>query len=193
MITVEKAKKLRAIIERAVAALELDNEAALECVELFPAWENGKAYTVETRVYQHGGAYVGGGELGKVGASSYRQARGARGAGGRIMSARKGAARRRKFKKWALEVWSFAKGYLSFSKLLVYAVLYIDYKSTMTTLDLCRISVANNYTGSLPYLTALIAFLQAATATVLSFSLNKSKAENTTGGITYDTATKRDC
>ena len=27
------------------------------------------------------------------------------------MSARKGAARRRKFKKWALEVWSFAKGY----------------------------------------------------------------------------------
>ena len=102
------------------------------------------------------------------------------------MSARKGAARRRKFKKWALEVWSFAK-------LLVYAVLYIDYKSTMTTLDLCRISVANNYTGSLPYLTALIAFLQAATATVLSFSLNKSKAENTTGGITYDTATKRDC
>ena len=38
-----------------------------------------------------------------------------------------------------------------------------------------------------------IAFLQAATATVLSFSLNKSKAENTTGGITYDTATKRDC
>ena len=102
------------------------------------------------------------------------------------MSARKGTARRRKFKKWVLEVWSF-------SKLLVYAVLYIDYKSTMTTLDLCRISVANNYTGSLPYLTALIAFLQAATATVLSFSLNKSKAENTTGGITYDTATKRDC
>ena len=45
------------------------------------------------------------------------------------MSARKGAARRRKFKKWALEVWSFAKGYLSFSKLLVYAVLYIDYLS----------------------------------------------------------------
>ena len=67
------------------------------------------------------------------------------------MSARKGAARRRKFKKWALEVWSFAKGYLSFSKLLVYAVLYIDYKSTMTTLDLCRISVANNYTGYRPY------------------------------------------
>lgn len=57
MITVEKAKKLRAIIERAVAALELDNEAALECVELFPAWENGKAYTAETRVQYDGKLY----------------------------------------------------------------------------------------------------------------------------------------
>lgn len=61
------------------------------------------------------------------------------------------------------------------------------------TTNLCYIAVANNYTGSLPYLTALIAFLQAATATVLSFSLNKSKAENTTGGITYEANIKRDC
>lgn len=99
-------------------------------------------------------------------------------------------------KKAVSTAWSFAKGYLSFSKLLVFAVLYIDYKATMTTLDLCYISVTNEYTGSLPYLTALIAFLQAATATVLSFSLSKSKAENTAGGIVYDTAKteiKRDC
>lgn len=47
--------------------------------------------------------------------------------------------------------------------------------------------------GAFVHLAKAIAFLQAATATVLSFSLNKSKAENTTGGITYDTATKRDC
>ena len=66
-------------------------------------------------------------------------------------------------------------------------------RACMVTLDLCYIAVANNYTGSLPYLTALIAFLQAATATVLSFSLNKSKAENTTGGITYEANIKRDC
>ena len=109
------------------------------------------------------------------------------------MASRKGAARRRKLKKAVLSAWGFVKGYLSFSKLIVFAVLYIDYRSTMVTLDLCYIAVANNYTGSLPYLTALIAFLQAATATVLSFSLNKSKAENSVGGITYDTATKRDC
>lgn len=110
---------------------------------------------------------------------------------------RKRAARRRKVKKTVLAavagVWGFVKGYLSFSKLLAFAVLFIDYKTTTATLELCYISVANNYTGSLPYLTALIAFIQAATATVLSFSLNKSKAENTVGGITYETAVKRDC
>ena len=38
MITVERAKKLRAVIEQGVAALNLDNAAALDCVELFPAW-----------------------------------------------------------------------------------------------------------------------------------------------------------
>lgn len=109
------------------------------------------------------------------------------------MDGRKRAARRRKVKKAALAAWGFVKGYLSFSKLLVYAVLFIDYRATMVTLDLCYIAVSNNYTGSLPYLTALIAFLQAATATVLSFALNKSKAENTAGGIIYDSAIKRDC
>lgn len=109
------------------------------------------------------------------------------------MSKRSRTARRKRIKKAALAVWGFVKGYLSFSKLLAFAVLFIDYKTTTATLDLCYIAVANNYTGSLPYLTALIAFIQAATATVLSFSLNKSKAENTVGGITYETAIKRDC
>lgn len=56
-----------------------------------------------------------------------------------------------KLKKAAGAVWSFVKGYLTFSKLLVFAVLFIDYKATMVTLDLCYIAVANNYTGSLPY------------------------------------------
>ena len=61
------------------------------------------------------------------------------------------------------------------------------------------VAIATSGPGATNLITAIatahmdIAFLQAATATVLSFSLNKSKAENTTGGITYDTATKRDC
>ena len=106
---------------------------------------------------------------------------------------RKRALRRMKIKAALAAAWEFAKGYLSFSKLLCYGGLLIDYKTTSTTLDLCYIAVANNYTGSLPYLTALIALLQAATATVLSFALNKSKAENTAGGIVYETTLKRDC
>ena len=104
---------------------------------------------------------------------------------------RKRALLAQKIKAAFAAAWEFVKGYLSFSKLLCYGVLLIDYKTT--SLDLCYIAVANNYTGSLPYLTALIALLQAATATVLSFALNKSKAENTAGGIVYETTLKRDC
>lgn len=54
MITREKARKLRAVIERSVAAIELEPGEALEVIELFPAWEPDKAYTAGTRV-QHGG------------------------------------------------------------------------------------------------------------------------------------------
>lgn len=109
------------------------------------------------------------------------------------MSVRRRNARSKKLKKALSAVWNFARGYLSCSKLICYAVLFIDYKTTTATLDLCYIAVSNDYSGSLPYLSALIAFMQAATATVLSFALNKSKAENTEGGIVYDTAVKRDC
>ena len=48
-----------------------------------------------------------------------------------------------------------------------------------------------NFTGSLPYLTALVGALQAATAVVLAAYFNKSRAENTRGGIVYDSALGR--
>lgn len=54
MITAEKARQLRAVIERAVAALELENADALNCVELFPQWAVGTAYVIGQRV-QYGG------------------------------------------------------------------------------------------------------------------------------------------
>lgn len=54
MITREKARKLRAVIERGVTAINLEPGEALEVIELFPAWEPGKDYAVGTRV-QHGG------------------------------------------------------------------------------------------------------------------------------------------
>lgn len=55
MITAERARKLRGVIERGVAALNLPPEEAVEVVELFPEWEIGKAYEAGTRV-QHGGS-----------------------------------------------------------------------------------------------------------------------------------------
>lgn len=48
MITIEHARNLRAMIEKASASLT-DNEA-LQAVELFPAWAVGNAYSVDERV-----------------------------------------------------------------------------------------------------------------------------------------------
>lgn len=48
MITIEHARHLRAMIEKAANSLT-DNEA-LQAVELFPAWAAGKAYSVDERV-----------------------------------------------------------------------------------------------------------------------------------------------
>ena len=49
MITMEAARKLRALIEKAV--LSLEDEDALECVTLFHAWDgNGHEYAVGDRI-----------------------------------------------------------------------------------------------------------------------------------------------
>ena len=57
MITREKARRLRAIIEDAVEAYGLDDAAALEVVELFPAWQAGKEYAIGERVQHEGKLY----------------------------------------------------------------------------------------------------------------------------------------
>lgn len=44
----EKARQLRPLIEK--AAVSLPNEDALEAVELFSAWQTGKAYAVDERI-----------------------------------------------------------------------------------------------------------------------------------------------
>ena len=48
--------------------------------------------------------------------------------------------------------------------------------------------IVRSFEGALPYLTTLIGALQAVTGVVLGAYFNKSKAENTKGGIVYDTA-----
>lgn len=57
MISVEKARKLRKVIETAVLALALDSTSALECAELFPAWKEGEPYFPRDRVQYRGVLY----------------------------------------------------------------------------------------------------------------------------------------
>ena len=81
------------------------------------------------------------------------------------------------------------------SKLIACAVLVIDASVSYGVLYFCDLAIRQNFTGALPYLTTLIGALQAATAVVLTAYFSKSKAENTCGGITYDTVVGRgtDC
>lgn len=76
----------------------------------------------------------------------------------------------------------------SASKLLASGILLVDASATYFVLYLCWLSITSQFTGSLPYLTALIGAMQAATGYVLGHYFKKSTAENTAGGITYDAA-----
>ena len=76
----------------------------------------------------------------------------------------------------------------SASRWIATGVLLLDAVATLTTLGICVMAVRRGFTGSMPYLSALIGALQAATAVVLAKYYDKSKAENTKGGIVYDTS-----
>ena len=81
------------------------------------------------------------------------------------------------------------------SKVLACGILLVDGIATLAVLYFCSMAIRRDFNGALPYLTALIGALQAATAVVLSAYFCKSRAENTRGGIIYDTAVNpdRDC
>lgn len=55
MITIEKARQLRKLIEKASASL--DDEQALNGVELFPKWSESASYAVGDRVQYEGTLY----------------------------------------------------------------------------------------------------------------------------------------
>ena len=74
------------------------------------------------------------------------------------------------------------------SKVIALGVLLMDAVATLSVLALCGLSILRRFEGALPYLTTLIGALQAVTGVVLGAYFNKSKAENTKGGIVYDTA-----
>ena len=74
------------------------------------------------------------------------------------------------------------------SKVIAIGVLIIDAVATLPVLALCGTAIVRTFAGALPYLTTLIGALQAVTGVVLGSYFHKSKAENTKGGIVYDTA-----
>ena len=74
------------------------------------------------------------------------------------------------------------------SKVIAIGVLIMDAVATLAVLALCGLAIVRRFDGALPYLTTLIGALQAVTGVVLGAYFNKSKAENTKGGIVYDTA-----
>lgn len=74
------------------------------------------------------------------------------------------------------------------SKVIAIGVLVMDAVATLAVLALCGLAIVRQFQGALPYLTTLIGALQAVTAVVLAAYFGKSKAENTKGGIVYDTA-----
>lgn len=76
----------------------------------------------------------------------------------------------------------------STSHIIAIGVLMVDAAATFAVLALCALAILRRFDGALPYLTTLIGALQAVTGVVLGAYFNKSKAENTKGGIVYDTA-----
>ena len=85
---------------------------------------------------------------------------------------------------------------LGFTNRAATAVLVEDFLVAAACLAMCAASILRSFEGTLPYLSALIALEQVKVGVVLPFVINKSKAENTRGGITYEMAvqeTRVDC
>ena len=85
---------------------------------------------------------------------------------------------------------------LGFTNRVATAVLGEGFLVTAACLAMCAASILRSFEGTLPYLSALIALEQVKVGVVLPFVINKSKAENTRGGITYEMAvqeTRVDC
>ena len=80
------------------------------------------------------------------------------------------------------------KKQLTASKLIALWMLGLTSVVSAATLYLMRLCIIRNFSGALYPLSALITLCQAGNAVVLASYFRKSKAENTKGGIVYDTA-----
>lgn len=79
----------------------------------------------------------------------------------------------------------------AFSKTLLIQESVLLWIMTLVFLYLAYMSIDMGYTGSLPWLSAMVSFPWAAYAVSAGFYYSKSKAENTVGGITYESAFKQ--
>lgn len=75
-----------------------------------------------------------------------------------------------------------------FGKRIAVTVIVGDVLLSMATLGLCLLAILRSFMGGLPYLVAMIGVYNVATGYVLGKYFDKSKAENTAGGIVYETA-----
>ena len=74
-----------------------------------------------------------------------------------------------------------------FSKVLLIQESALIWVMTLSFLGLAALCILKDYTGSLPWLTAMISLPWTAYGVSQCFYYNKSKAENTKDGIKYDT------
>lgn len=77
---------------------------------------------------------------------------------------------------------------LEFSKALLVQESILIWIMTLSFIGLAFICVFQGYLGTLPWLTAMSAFPWTAYGVSQAFYYNKSKAENTQGGIVYQNA-----
>ena len=74
-----------------------------------------------------------------------------------------------------------------FSKALLIQESALIWITTLTFLGLAALCIIKDYTGSLPWLTAMISLPWTAYGVSQCFYYNKAKAENTKNGIKYET------
>lgn len=77
-----------------------------------------------------------------------------------------------------------------FSKLLLIQESILIWFISISFIVLAFICVLNGYLGTLPWLAAMVSFPWTAYGVSQVFYYQKSKAENTKGGIVYDTVTQ---
>lgn len=74
-----------------------------------------------------------------------------------------------------------------FSKVLLIQESALIWITTLTFLGLAALCIIKNYTGSLPWLTAMVSLPWTAYGVSQCFYYNKASKENTVGGIKYET------